>query len=77
MTILVRANRDAEAGVWVAESPDLPGLIVEAGTSEELLAKLDDLIPELVAESGYDTGGLSEIPYVLMSEAVRKVRVAA
>jgi hypothetical protein len=77
MVILVRASWDAEARVWVAESADLPGLIVEADSSEQLLDKLDDLIPELIVESGIDTQGLGEIPYCLMAEAVRKVRVAA
>jgi predicted RNase H-like HicB family nuclease len=76
VTILVRAVWDSEAGVWVAESPDLPGLIVEADTSEELLGKLDAVIPELIVESGFDTRGLPQIPYCVMSEAVRKVRVA-
>lgn len=75
VTIVVKAVWDADARVWVAESADLPGLIVEADTSEALLTKLDDLIPELIAESGYDTRGLQEISYFVMSEAMRKVRV--
>lgn len=45
---IVRAVRDAEASVWVAESDDVPGLVTEADTVEQLLAKLRMLIPELL-----------------------------
>jgi predicted RNase H-like HicB family nuclease len=38
--ITVRATWDDEAGVWVAESDDIPGLISEAESSEVLLKKL-------------------------------------
>ena len=50
--ILVKAEWDPEARVWVAESDDVPGLITEAEPSEALLAKLRILIPELIAENG-------------------------
>ena len=35
-TIVVRANWDGEASVWVAESTDLPGLLTEADTLQWL-----------------------------------------
>jgi len=38
---------DPEARVWVAESPDVPGLVTEAETLEALVEKLRALIPEL------------------------------
>lgn len=38
--IIVKAARDAEAGVWFVESSDLPGLNLEADTLEELTDKL-------------------------------------
>lgn len=47
-TYRVRALWDAEAGVWVAESDDVPGLVAEAATPAELEAKLKLLIPELL-----------------------------
>jgi hypothetical protein len=50
--ILVKAEWDPEASVWVAESDDVPGLITEAESSEALLAKLRVLIPELLVENG-------------------------
>ena len=49
----VRAEWDDEAKVWVATSDDVPGLVTEADTMEILSAKLETLIPELLAENGY------------------------
>lgn len=48
----VNATWDDEAGVWVAESNDVPGLVTEAETMESLLEKLRILIPELMELSG-------------------------
>lgn len=44
----VRAFWDDEAKVWVAESDDVPGLVTEANTVEELVRHLAELIPELL-----------------------------
>jgi predicted RNase H-like HicB family nuclease len=44
----VIAAWDAEAGVWVATSDDVPGLVAEAATVEGLLDDLRALIPELL-----------------------------
>ena len=47
-TYEVRAHWDAEAGVWWAESDDVPGLVAEAETLEQLVAELRSLVPELL-----------------------------
>jgi len=44
---------DNEAKVWVAESDDVPGLVTEAGSIDDLIAKLRILIPELLEENGH------------------------
>ena len=44
----VNALWDAEAEVYVATSDDIPGLVVEAGTFEELMADLRAVVPELL-----------------------------
>jgi predicted RNase H-like HicB family nuclease len=44
----VHAEWDADAQVWVASSEAVPGLATEANTTEELLAKLRVMIPELL-----------------------------
>ena len=48
----VEAVWDDEAKVWVATSKDVPGLVTEAPTAEELAQKLVCLIPELLIENG-------------------------
>jgi hypothetical protein len=48
----VRAEWDADAGVWVATSDDVPGLVTEAATLEALHAKLESMVPELLAANG-------------------------
>ncbi len=49
--LTVWADWDAEAGVWVVTSDDIPGLIAEADTEDDVRAKLRDLVPELLAEN--------------------------
>lgn len=44
----IRAQWDPEAGVSVAESDDVPGLVAEADSPIALLHKLTTLIPELL-----------------------------
>ncbi|HEY3326150.1 MAG TPA: DUF1902 domain-containing protein [Novimethylophilus sp.] len=63
--ITVVADWDDEAGVWVASSDDVPGLITEADTTELLLAKLINMIPELLEENGLPDG---DIPFKLVTE---------
>jgi len=44
----VHAIWDVEAGVWVASSDDVPGLVAEAATVEALMDDLRALVPELL-----------------------------
>ena len=44
----VNAEWDAEAGVWVARSDDVPGLVAEAATIEGLLDDLRAIVPDLL-----------------------------
>ena len=48
----IRAQWDGEAGVWVAESEDVPGLVAEADSPNVLVQKLRTLIPELLELNG-------------------------
>lgn len=48
----VLAQWDTEAGVWVAESVDVPGLVAEANSPNVLVQKLRTLIPELLELNG-------------------------
>ncbi len=49
--IIVYADWDPEAAVWVATTPDLRGLVAEAATIEALRAKLPGMILDLLEES--------------------------
>jgi predicted RNase H-like HicB family nuclease len=48
----IRAQWDGEAGVWVAESDDVPGLVAEADSPKALDRKLRALIPGLFELNG-------------------------
>lgn len=45
---IINAQWDSEAGVWVATSDDIAGLVTESKTFEALLRKLRTLVPELL-----------------------------
>ncbi len=48
LLITVEIIHDDEANVYVATSPDLRGLVVEAETLDELEKEVRDLVPELL-----------------------------
>ena len=48
----VEAHWDSEAGVWVAESDDIPGLVAEAESMNALVEKVRVLVPELFELNG-------------------------
>jgi predicted RNase H-like HicB family nuclease len=50
--VVVTADWDPEAGVWVATTRDLRGLVTEAETLEALRAKLPGMILDLLEEAG-------------------------
>jgi len=45
---IINAEWDDDAGVWVAASDDVPGLVTESKTFESLLRKLRSMAPELL-----------------------------
>jgi predicted RNase H-like HicB family nuclease len=78
-SIIVKARLDTDAGVWVASSDDLPGLVTEAETLELLEKKLHDVIIDLVEMNGLDDSNQvpDEIPLFIMHEQVSRVRLRA
>lgn len=56
MAITVNATWDDEAGVFVATSDDVPGLVTEAETRDQLVQKLKVMIPEMLDANGYSDG---------------------
>jgi len=52
----VRAQWDAEAGVWWCSNDELP-LTTEAPTFEQLVARVLEIAPEIAAENGLAAPG--------------------
>ncbi len=65
--LVIKAVWDDEAAVWVASSDDVPGLATEASTSDELVAKLKVMIPELLQANTTDQVP-DDIPFELLSQ---------
>ncbi len=74
----VNADWDPEASVWVAQSEDVPRLVTEADTIEQLVAKLRVMVPELLEANGALPANVSDVPIRLIAErAVHASRAAA
>ena len=65
--LIVKAMWDQEVSVWVATSKDVPGLVTEAATAEELEQKLQVMIPELLKANGKPCGQMG-VPVHLLIE---------
>jgi hypothetical protein len=48
----IQARWDGEAGVWIATSNDVPGLVVEADTWPAMIEEVRLVIPDLLELSG-------------------------
>lgn len=74
----VTAFWDPEVAVWVAASEDVPGLVTEAETVEQLVGKLQVMVPELLEANGVLPAGEKDVPIRLVAErSVRGQRDAA
>ena len=52
----IQAHYDPDAGVWWADSDDLPGLVSEAPTLDALVDRVAAVVPELLAANGAAPG---------------------
>jgi len=72
-TIIVRADWDDEAQVWVATSSDIEGLVTEAPTLEALRTKILTMVVELLELSNEAPSDLREIPVHIMAQQIARV----
>lgn len=72
-TYTVTCLWDSEAHVWYVADSDVPGLVTEAATVEEMESKLRRMIPELL-ELNESRESCREVPFELIA---RKREVAA
>lgn len=70
----IRAEWDDESQVWVATSDDVPGLVTEGETLEQLIQKLKIMIPELLDANGVALS--QEVPFELLSRRFEITRRA-
>ena len=56
LKLVIHAMWDEEAKVWVATSDDVPGLVTEADSMDQLVPKLQRMIPEMLDANGYPDG---------------------
>lgn len=71
----VRAYWDDEAQCWWAESDDIPGLVSEAATLDDLIARIIAVAPELLAANmGKDD--VDDIPIHVIAERTETARRA-
>jgi hypothetical protein len=71
-SIIVRANWDDDAGVWVATSKNIDGLAVEAPTLEALEPKVLAALSDLIELNGIESD-LPEIPVHIMAEQLLRI----
>src|SRR5580693_6132875 len=71
----IRAEWDGEAGVWWCSNGELP-LTTEAPTFEQLVSRVLDIAPSIVAENGLAAPG-DEIEVHVIAERVQSVPVMA
>lgn len=50
--LLIRLTWDTEARVWIAESDDVPGLVLESGSFDALIEHVRFTVPELLELNG-------------------------
>ena len=81
MSVMVKAEFDDEAKVWIATSSDVPGLVAEDKDLEKLLDVVGELIPILLEENNLLPAGHGafEMPIHVAAQALtsRKVLIAA
>ncbi len=76
---IVRADWDAEAGVWFVFSDDVAGLATGAETFEELIDRLKVVVPELLEENGLlpEPGDVTDVPFFVMAQRLECAHRAA
>ena len=56
MNLTVNVTWDADAGVWIPESEDVPGLVLESGSFDALVERLRYAVPEMLELNGVKRG---------------------
>lgn len=49
LVLTIHLAHDQEADVWYVASSDIPGLFLEAATPQELISRINEAAPEMIA----------------------------
>lgn len=71
--IVVRADWDDEAGVWIASSSDIDGLAVEAPTVDLLYDKVSGALLDLLELNGDGFDREHDIPFHMVAAKTGRV----
>ena len=71
MDYVVKFTWDNEAGVWIATSDDIPGLVLESGSFDALIERVRFAVPELL-----ELNGTAPAPVQLRMVSERCERIA-
>ena len=71
MDYVVKFTWDNEAGVWIATSDDIPGLVLESGSFDALIERVRFTVPELL-----ELNGTAPAPVQLRMVSERCERIA-
>ncbi len=74
-SIIVKAEWDPEASVWVAQSDDAPGLVAESASLEKLRPKVLAMISDLIELNNMQVQ-LSEIPVHIVTHSLDRMLVS-
>lgn len=72
MKLTIKVIWDAEACVWVAESEDVPGLVLESGSFDALVERLRYTVPEMLELNGGEKG---PVQLNVISERLEQVAI--
>jgi predicted RNase H-like HicB family nuclease len=74
----IEAEWDSEAEVWIATSPDVPGLVLQGRTQDEIIEKVRLVLPALI-EIGVEAEDRLNVTFrkVLGREEMRSLPQAA
>lgn len=71
MEYVINLTWDEDAGVWIATSESIPGLVLESGSFDALLERIRIAAPELLA-----LNNLQKKSYILSFVSNRNERIA-
>ena len=71
MEYVIDFTWDSEAGVWIATSDDVPGLVLESGSFDALLERTRLTVPELL-----ELNHTESAPITLTFRSERHERIA-